>query len=522
MAMLPGLQFNVSQQLKLTPQLQQSIKILQHSAIELQEAINEALDSNIMLELEQESESIETSDYESDYQAIDETYDHGDDHEMTSLTEFNSVGDDLSIDHHKTLSDTLDCQWDDLFDKDGNEAAVEQSEFDDFSVTSHHDNDDYTPAESYTSAHEDLYTHLKWQVDTFSWGTDIQQAIAYYLIDMINEQGYLSHSVDEVINAISENESFTPDDDDIETVLTLIQDNFDPSGVGARSIQECLTIQLSGVMPQTPLVKTAIRLLNEKFDWFAHGDFTRLKRVYALDDNNWNALIQLIQSLNPKPGLSYIDGEREVIIPDLIIKRDKKGWKVELNPNAYPRVRVNSEYVDLLKHIDKSSRNQTQAEAIKEKLLEARGLIKSIQSRGETLLKVGAYLVAEQAKFLDEGDVAMKPLVLRDVADALSLHESTISRATTQKYMQTPRGTFELKYFFSSSVSQYGPQDQSAVAIKARMKQLIDAEDPKKPISDQDLVDKLEAMKISVARRTVAKYREAMGIASSSQRKVRR
>lgn len=159
---------------------------------------------------------------------------------------------------------------------------------------------------------------------------------------------------------------------------------------------------------------------------------------------------------------------------------------------------------------------------MKEKLLEARGLLKSIQSRGETLLKVAAYLVAEQARFLDEGDIAMKPMVLRVVADALGLHESTISRATTQKYIQTPRGTYELKYFFSSSVSQYGPQDQSAVAIKSRIKSLIDAEDPKKPISDQDLVDKLEAMKISVARRTVAKYREAMGIASSSQRKVRR
>ncbi len=518
MAMLPGLQFNVSQQLKLTPQLQQSIKILQHSAIELQEAISEALDSNIMLELEMDdavSPGSDSADIER-YNEINE------DLEPTGLSEFNSVSDDSSIDHRSNLTDNLDCQWDDLFDKDGNEAPATQSEFEDFSVTSHHDNDDYTPAESYTAAHEDLYTHLKWQVDTFTWGTDIQQAIAYYLIDLIDENGYFSSELAEVIEAISENESFTPDEDDIETVLTLIQDNFDPAGVGARSIEECLLIQLKGILPQTQPVQTAIRLLSERFDWFAHGDFTRLKRVYGLNEASWAELMNLIQSLNPKPGLSFADSEREVIIPDLIIKRDKKGWKVELNPNAYPRVRVNNEYVDLLKHLDKSTRSQEQADAMKEKLLEARGLIKSIQSRGETLLKVGAYLVAEQAKFLDEGEVAMKPLVLRDVADALGLHESTISRATTQKYMQTPRGTYELKYFFSSSVSQYGPQDQSAVAIKARIKQLIDGEDPKKPISDQDLVDKLEAMKISVARRTVAKYREAMGIGSSSQRKVRR
>lgn len=519
MAMLPGLQFNVSQQLKLTPQLQQSIKILQHSAIELQEAISEALDSNIMLELE--IDDLTSSTHEASLSDTESLHDY-EETDGSSLNEFNPAADDLSIDHRSTLSDTLDCQWDDLYDKDGNQAPVEQSEFEDFSVTSHHDNDDYTPAESYTAAHEDLYSHLKWQVDTFTWGTDIQQAIAYYLIDLIDEQGYLSTDINQIIESIAEHESFSPDDDDIETVLTLIQDNFDPAGVGARSIQECLLIQLKGIMPQTELVSTTTRLIEERFDWFAHGDFTRLKRIYGLNDEGWQALIELIQSLNPKPGLSFADSEREVIIPDLIIKRDKKGWKVELNPSAYPRVRVNNEYVDLLKHLDKSSRSQEQADAMKEKLLEARGLIKSIQSRGETLLKVGAYLVAEQAKFLDEGDVAMKPLVLRDVADALGLHESTISRATTQKYMQTPRGTYELKYFFSSSVSQYGPQDQSAVAIKARIKQLIDAENPKKPISDQDLVDKLEAMNISVARRTVAKYREAMGIASSSQRKVRR
>lgn len=519
MAMLPGLQFNVSQQLKLTPQLQQSIKILQHSAIELQEAISEALDSNIMLELELD-EPI-ASNYEDNPVELDAFNSH-DDTEISSLSEFNSASDDTNIDHRSTLADNLDCQWDDLYDKDGNEAPATHSEFEDFSLTSHHDNDDYTPPESYTSAHEDLYSHLKWQVDTFTWGTDIQQAIAYYLIDLIDEQGYLTTPMPDIIQSIAEHESFQPDEDDIETVLSLIQDNFDPAGVGARSIQECLLIQLKGRIPQTPLISTSIKLLSEKFDWFAHGDFTRLKRVYGLNDPDWDAFLSLVQSLNPKPGLEYADSEREVIIPDIIIKRDKKGWKVELNPTAYPRVRVNNEYVDLLKHLDKSSRSQEQADAMKEKLLEARGLIKSIQSRGETLLKVGAYLVAEQAKFLEEGDVGMKPLVLRDVADALGLHESTISRATTQKYMQTPRGTYELKYFFSSSVSQYGPQDQSAIAIKARIKQLIDAEDPKKPISDQDLVDKLETMKISVARRTVAKYREAMNIASSSQRKVRR
>lgn len=522
MAMLPGLQFNVSQQLKLTPQLQQSIKILQHSAIELQEAIEEALDSNVMLEIETDdlaNNALAEHDITGDLSASE---DYEWDTDTLHKTELSITSDSLT-DHHGELTETLDCQWDDLFDSDNNNADTNKSEFDDFTITSHHDNDDYTPAESYTAAHEDLYSHLKWQVDTFSFEEETDQVIAYYLIDAVNEQGYLGCALNDIVDDIANNESFSPTLKDVEAILKTIQNNFEPSGVAARSIQECLLIQLSAILPRNAIVSTAIEMIDTRFDWFAHGDFARLKRIYALSDADWNALLNIIQACNPKPGLSYADSEREVIIPDLIIKRDKKGWKVELNSNAYPRVRVNNEYVDLLKHLDnKSSKTREQAELMKEKLLEARGLIKSIQSRGETLLKVGAYLVAEQAKFLDEGEVAMKPLVLRDVADALGLHESTISRATTQKYMQTPRGTYELKFFFSSSVSQYGPQDQSAVAIKARIKQLIDQEDPKKPISDQDLVDKLETMKISVARRTVAKYREAMGIASSSQRKVRR
>nr|MBP7901061.1 hypothetical protein [Gammaproteobacteria bacterium] len=209
MAMLPGLQFNVSQQLKLTPQLQQSIKILQHSAIELQEAISEALDSNIMLELELD-EPI-ASNYEDNPVELDAFNSH-DDTEISSLSEFNSASDDTNIDHRSTLADNLDCQWDDLYDKDGNEAPATHSEFEDFSLTSHHDNDDYTPPESYTSAHEDLYSHLKWQVDTFTWGTDIQQAIAYYLIDLIDEQGYLTTPLPDIIQSITEHESFQPDE----------------------------------------------------------------------------------------------------------------------------------------------------------------------------------------------------------------------------------------------------------------------------------------------------------------------
>jgi RNA polymerase sigma-54 factor len=516
MAMLPGLQLNVSQQLKLTPQLQQSIKILQYSALELQQAIEEALDTNIMLEAELDDVSeFKTSEHH-DESAIepDEGYDNLNQLELSPAQS--------DIDHTGTLTETLDCQWDDLFSDDNNGSDNNNTDLNDFSVSSYRDDEDYLSPESYTASVEDLYDHLKWQIETFTFHADSDQAIAYYLIDAVNEQGYLSNTLENIARDIAQNESFSASIDDIERVLHIIQNNFEPSGVAARDIQECLLIQLKGMMPQTDIVSSAINMLTERFDWFAHGDFVRLKRLYSTDEAHWERILNCIKSCSPKPGLRYANSENEIIVPDLMIKRDKKGWKIELNSRAYPKVRVNSEYVDLLKQVDKATSKNDQVESMKEKLLEARGLLKSIQSRGETLLKVAAYLVAEQAKFLDEGDIAMKPMVLRVVADALGLHESTISRATTQKYIQTPRGTFELKYFFSSSVSQYGPQDQSAVAIKSRIKSIIDAEDPKKPISDQDLVDKLEAVKISVARRTVAKYREAMGIASSSQRKVRR
>lgn len=518
MAMLPGLQLNISQQLKLTPQLQQSIKILQYSALELQQAIEEALDSNIMLETENDDpvEQVDDKIYDKN-QSKGETDDWAESFTQLELTENQN-----ETDHTGNLTETLDCRWDDLFDDDHNGSDKVNNEFDDFSVSSYRDDEDYISPENYTAATEDLYEHLKWQVDTFSFQKDTDQVIAYYLIDAVNVQGYLGATLNDLAQDITNHEHFIPSLADIERVLTIIQANFEPSGVAARDIQECLLIQLNGIIPKTAVTDSAIRMLTERFDWFVHGDFTRLKRLYANDETHWQAILERVRACSPKPGLRYSNSESEIIVPDLIIKRDKKGWKIELNSSAYPKVRVNSEYVDLLKHSDKSTQQNAQVEIMKEKLLEARGLLKSIQSRGETLLKVAAYLVAEQSQFLDEGDIAMKPMVLRVVADALGLHESTISRATTQKYIQTPRGTFELKYFFSSSVSQYGPQDQSAVAIKSRIKSLIEAENPKKPISDQELVDKLEVLKISVARRTVAKYREALGIASSSQRKVRR
>lgn len=528
MALLPGLQLNVSQQLKLTPQLQQSIKILQYSAIELQEAIEAALDENIMLELVQDEVSEESTLIHANQQEqSNKAENHSEQELYGEASDFEQLNssvqslEQLSEQQANDIADSVDYNWEESFEASESHQEHKDNDFNDYRVSNHRDDDEYTSPENYTSQHEDLYGHLSYQVETFNWRNDEQQAIALYLIDAVNDQGYLAVECHEIAEHINENEMFSTNERQVEQTLKLIQDNFTPAGVAARDVQECLFIQIAAIIPQTTLTKACLRLIGHHFDDFAKGDANRIKRANGWKDDDWQAMIELIQACNPKPGLAFANSEQEVIIPDLVIKRSKQGWLVSLNSRAYPHVQVNNEYVDLLKQIDKKDKQNAQTDTLKDKLGEAKNLIKSIQSRGETLLKVGAYLVEEQAAFLEEGEVAMKPLVLRDVADALDLHESTISRATTQKYMQTPRGTYELKYFFSSSVSQYGPQDQSAVAIKARIKQLIDGEDPKKPISDQYIVEQLEVQKISVARRTVAKYREALGIPSSSNRKVR-
>ena len=373
--------------------------------------------------------------------------------------------------------------------------------------------EDYVSADTYTAAQETLHDHLYWQSDIYVW-QDQEDIIASYIIDDINDEGYLSSSIEDLVKTVNKNElAFETGLEQVEAVLKVIQ-QFEPTGVGARDIQESLLLQLNA-MPQDPYVVSARKLIEEHFDWLSYHDSKRIKKMYGLDDEQLTHLLKLIQSLNPRPGRDYSSAESEIIVPDLRLRRGKEGWLVELNSQAFPRLQVNSAYVDLTSSLN----NDEQSKKIKEQIIEAKGLIKSIQSRGETLLKVGKFIVEKQQRFFEEGEHAMQPLVLREVADFLDLHESTISRATNQKYIQTPRGTFELKYFFSTGVSQYGSADQSAIAIKAHIKELINAEDPKKPLSDNKLMVLLEEKEIVVARRTIAKYREAMKIPSSSDRK---
>jgi RNA polymerase sigma-54 factor len=489
MALMPGLQINIGQQLKLTPQLQQSIKILQYSALEVQQTIEQTLEANYMLEVG--DDLLEESEEES----------------LASLNEManeTTVSEEAPVDieHSETIKDDIgiDMDWNEVFGDHNSSVAKSSSE-------------DYVSAETYTSAEESLFDRLSWQSDIYPWDRN-DSVLAAYIIDDINDEGYLESSLEDILISVTDNESgLSIDTSDLERVLGIIQ-QFEPTGVGARNVQESLILQLDS-KAQNPFVVTATKLIEDHFDWLSYHDTKRIKKVYGLDDDDLHQVLRLIQSLNPRPGREFSSSESEIIIPDLRLRRSSDKWLVELNTNAFPRLQINAAYVDLTSSLG----NDEQSKKIKEQVIEAKGLIKSIQSRGETLLRVGKFIVEKQREFFEQGEYAMQPLVLRDVAEHLELHESTISRATNKKYIQTPRGTYELKYFFSTGVSQYGSADQSAIAIKAHIKELIESEDPKKPLSDNKLMSLLEEKEIVVARRTIAKYREALKIPSSSERK---
>ncbi len=491
MAMMPGLQINVGQNLKLTPQLQQSIKILQYSALEVQQTIEQTMQTNFMLEVADDLEEDLDETLEADLLEEDKDEELNTDvsESQLDLEKADNIDEDLEI----------DCDWQEVYsDYEPPSQPISTQ-------------DDFVAAENYTASHESLYDKLQWQLEITSWQPN-QREIAEFIIDHINEDGFLTVSVEEIVNEIN-TDDFSVTVEDVEVVLSMVQ-QFEPNGVAARDLQETLLIQLD-ILKASPIVVTAKQVIKESFDWLSSHDYKRIKKRYKLNDEALDDLLRLIQTLNPRPGCEYSNIEQSVIIPDLLLFRQENGWKVELNPNVFPKLRINPVYIDLAKNIDDSQQSQQ----IKEQMIEARGLIKGIQNRGETLLRVGEYIVKTQARFFEEGEQAMQPMVLRDVAEALDLHESTISRATNQKYIQTPRGTYELKYFFSTGVTQYGSEDQSSIAIKSHIKEFIDGEDPAKPLSDSKLMQLLEDRDITIARRTVAKYREALGIPSSSERK---
>lgn len=484
-----GLQLGLGQHLTMTPQLQQAIRLLQLSTLELQQEVQEALDSNPLLELDDGSapsavEAMETPAAEAP----------------------DAAGQALDLDaRDQQLPEDLpvDTAWDDIYVGSGAGGGGEQAT-----------DEDGDPIETRNAATETLQDHLRWQLNLTPF-SDLDRVIAETVIDGIDTRGYLTLSVDEIVATVANWVDEAPEADEVLAVLHRVQ-QFDPPGVAARDLCECLLLQLGQLPADTPRLASARLLLQEHSAKLSAGDLPGLMRALKLDEAGIKAVMALIRQLRPHPGDGWAAADDDrVLIPDVVVRKLNGRWRVELNPDAAPRLRVNSGYAGMIRRADTTRDNQF----IKDHLQEARWLIKSLQSRHETLLKVATCIVEHQRGFLEDGPEAMKPLILKDVADEVGLHESTISRVTTQKYLHTPRGLFELKYFFSSHVGTSGGGEASSTAIRAMIRKLVAAEDPRKPLSDNKIADLLQEQGIEVARRTIAKYRESLNIASSSDRK---
>ncbi len=468
MVMKASLQLRIGTQLTMTPQLQQAIALLQLSTLDLRQEIQQALDANPMLEQEDEFSEQAVSEPKEEEWA-------------------ESIPTELSV----------DSDWSDTY-QDMSSPGGSSSEGPDFERQ---------------AAGQSLHGHLLWQLAMTDFDMR-EQLVAESLIDALDGNGYLTQPLNDIREGLRAQGIDGLSQREVETILLKLQ-QFEPTGIFARDLRECLMLQLAALPDETPLLVPARRLVRQFLEALGKDDMRLLKRRLGLDDPSLAEVIQLIRSLDPRPGSAYSVTNDNYITPDLVVRHDHEGWHLELNPEALPRLRIQPDYASLIKRADKSQDNQF----LKEHLQEARWLIKSLSSRNDTLLRVGREIITRQIGFLEHGEEAMKPLILADIAEAVEMHESTISRVTTQKYIHTPRGVFELKYFFSSQVSSQDGDSHSSTAIRARLKKLIQDEPPGKPLSDSRLVTLLGDGGIQVARRTVAKYREAMGIPSSSERR---
>ena len=466
----------------MTPQLQQAIRLLQLSSLELQTEVQDALESNPMLE-QDDGIPPDSADSGADLNGSEK------DTQITASGDSDNIPDELPT----------DSNWDDVFDTGAT------------SYSSPAEGDVRDVFETVSVSAGDLRDHLLWQAGLTHF-SETDELIARLVIDSIDEDGYLSASSEDILGMLDSNMGVELDE--VESVIHHIQ-QFDPLGVGARSLQESLQLQLQQFEPGTPWLREAKILLRDHFGLLGNRDFNKLCRKLKLTTDDLQQVIHLIQSLNPRPGSGFSTSEPEYIIPDVYVVKKKGRWQVELNTEALPRLRINSMYAKLVKRGSNSSDNNY----LRDNLQEARWFLKSLQSRHETLLKVANCIVERQHAFFDHGEEAMKPMVLRSVAEAIDMHESTVSRVTTRKYMHTPRGIYEFKYFFSSHVSTEAGGECSATAIRAIIKKLVAAENPAKPLSDNKMASVLAEQGINVARRTIAKYRESLSISPSNERK---
>lgn len=474
--MKQGLQLRLSQQLAVTPQLQQAIRLLQLSTLELQQELQQALESNPLLEQIDTHEEIDTRETQDS-----ETLDTADALEQKEMPE------ELP----------LDASWDTIYT-----AGTPSGTSGDYI-------DDELPVYQGETT-QTLQDYLMWQVELTPF-SDTDRAIATSIVDAVDDTGYLTVPLEDILESMGDEEI---DIDEVEAVLKRIQ-RFDPVGVAAKDLRDCLLIQLSQFDKTTPWLEEARLIISDHLDLLANHDFRTLMRVTRLKEDVLKEAVNLIQSLDPRPGQSIQTGEPEYVIPDVLVRKHNGHWTVELNSDSIPRLQINQHYASMCNN----ARNDGDSQFIRSNLQDAKWLIKSLESRNDTLLRVSRCIVEQQQAFFEQGEEYMKPMVLADIAQAVEMHESTISRVTTQKYLHSPRGIFELKYFFSSHVNTEGGGEASSTAIRALVKKLIAAENPAKPLSDSKLTSLLSEQGIMVARRTVAKYRESLSIPPSNQRK---
>lgn len=472
----------VANSLSLTPQLQQAIRLLQLSSLELEQEIQIQLDSNPLLEKIEDEGTTESLTH----------LENKDSHDLTQ---------DLNADH---LPNDLpvDTDWDDVYTHQSTALASPE----------------YEEREDNRQAEHTLKEHILAQVNLLHFST-VDRLIAYCVVDCLDEKGFLDAEIEEIIEAAQYLLSEAGLEEEIESdevmvVLKHIQ-RLDPVGVGSKNLAECLKVQLDVLDVFTPLRNEALNLL-KYYELLVSNDLNKLLKYTNLTMLQVKEAIELLKTLKPYPGLDFEAQDSDYQIPDVVVTKKDQSWQVQLNPDIMPKLRINSFYSNMIRRADQSDGNMY----LRNQMLEAKNFIKSIDERHKTLLKVATCIVEHQRNFFEIGPEGMKPLVLRDVAEEVELHESTVSRVTTNKYLLTPRGLFELKYFFSSHVGTTSGGECSSTAIRARIKKMISAENPRKPLSDNIIANMLKDEGIDVARRTVAKYRESLHIPSSSERKV--
>jgi len=466
----PSLQLKLGQQLTMTPQLQQAIRLLQLPALELQAHIRELLETNVMLEPLEETEVTGT------FEAL-----------VTAAEQPKAKEPESTV-------EVLDGPW------DSQSAGPAENAW--------NADDDERQQDYADDSGQSLQEHLLWQLELASLAPR-ELAIARAIVDAISDDGYLTESLEEIAQTLRPEVECSAEE--VAQVLAGVQ-ALDPPGVGARSVSECIELQLCQLDPATPGYASAIEIARHHLELVAGRELSLLRRELRASEEELASALALVRSCHPRPGSTVSAGSAEYVVPDVFVRRTDHGWGVELNPATLPRVRLNQGYASLI------GRNSSHA-SMRAQLQEARWLLKSLEIRHETLMKVARSIVERQTAFLEQGEEHMRPMILKDIAEAVAMHESTISRVTSGKYMHTPRGVFELRYFFSSQVEGADGSGTSSTAIRAKIRKLVKDEDPDSPLSDGRIAELLSSEGIPVARRTVAKYREAMGIAASNERR---